>query len=43
MDDPKNDCSYLVDLPKANSIRNKTAVPPKSIFPLLPLPLFKYS
>lgn len=43
MEHSKNDLEYLEELPKANPIRNKTAIPPKSIFPFLPLPHFRYA
>jgi len=43
MEESKPDNGYLDELSKPNPIQKKTAVLPKSLFPLLPLPTFKFS
>lgn len=43
MEESKSNQGYYEELPRANPIQKKTLVTPRSIFPLLSLPSFKYS
>jgi len=43
MEENKPEFEYIHELTKPNPIQKKSLVPPRSVLPQLPLPVFKYS